>query len=226
MKTREPCLERPAAVLALVAAIVGMTACGGASRAKTSTGLGSAVASAPRTPAELAAADKGIMPYTKADVDFVSGMIGHHAQAVLMAGWAPSHGASPSVQALCERIVVAQRDEIRFMQRWLRDRNLPVPDGDTSHMMMAGMDMKLMPGMLTPEQLTELDKARGADWNRLFLQDMIQHHNGAIEMVETLFSSQGAVQDEYIFKFASDVHVDQITEVNRMTRMLESMGGK
>src|SRR5262245_37357315 len=226
MKTRLPHLERPAAVLALLAAIVGITGCGGAARAKTSTGLGSTVSSAPRSPAEQAAADKGIMPYTKADVDFVSGMIGHHAQAVLMAGWAPSHGASPSVQALCERIVVAQRDEIRFMQRWLRDRNLPVPDGDTSHMMMAGMNMKLMPGMLTPEQLTELDKARGADWDRLFLQDMIQHHNGAIEMVETLFSSQGAVQDEYIFKFASDVHVDQITEVNRMTKMLESVGGK
>ena len=221
-----PRAARVATQLTLLAATAGSIACGGAARAKTSTGLGSSVSSAPRTPAEVAAADKGIMPFTKADVDFVSGMIGHHAQAVLMAGWAPSHGASPSVQALCERIVVAQRDEIRFMQRWLRDRNLPVPDGDTSHMMMAGMNMKLMPGMLTPEQLTELDKARGADWDRLFLQDMIQHHNGAIEMVETLFSSQGAVQDEYIFKFASDVHVDQITEVNRMTKMLESMGAK
>lgn len=221
-----PRVPRAATTLTLLAATVGSIACGGASRAKTSSGLGSAVSSAPRTPAEVAAADKGVMPYTKADVDFVSGMIGHHAQAVLMAGWAPSHGASPSVQALCERIVVAQRDEIRFMQRWLRERKLPVPDGDTSHMMMAGMDMKLMPGMLTPEQLTELDKARGADWDRLFLKDMIQHHNGAIEMVETLFSSQGAVQDEYIFKFASDVHVDQITEVNRMTQMLQSMSAK
>jgi len=77
--------------------------------------------------------------------------------------------------------------------------------------------------MLTPEQLTALDKARGADFDRMFLNDMIKHHNGAIEMVETLFASQGAVQDEDIFKFASDVHVDQITEVNRMTQMLESM---
>jgi uncharacterized protein (DUF305 family) len=168
------------------------------------------------------AADNGIAPFTKADVDFVSGMIGHHAQAVLMAGWAPSHGASPSLQALCERIVVAQRDEIKFMQRWLRERNQPVPDGDTSHMMMAGMNMKLMPGMLTPDQLTELDRSRGADFDRLFLKYMIQHHNGAIEMVETLFSSNGAGQDEDVFKFASDVHVDQITEVNRMTRMLEA----
>ena len=212
--------------LTLLAATVGSIACGGASRAKTSAGLGSTVSRAPRSPAEIAAADSGRPPFTKADVDFVSGMIGHHAQAVLMAGWAKSHGASASVQGLCERIVVAQQDEIRFMQRWLRDRRLPVPDGDTSHMMMAGMEMKLMPGMLTPEQLTELEKARGADWDRLFLNDMIKHHNGAIEMVETLFASQGAVQDEDIFKFASDVHVDQITEVNRMTQMLESMGAR
>jgi uncharacterized protein (DUF305 family) len=176
-----------------------------------------------RSPAQIAAADSGRPPFTKADVDFVSGMIGHHAQAVLMAGWAPSHGASPSVQGLCERIVVAQRDEIKFMQRWLRERKQPVPDGDTSHMMMAGMDMKLMPGMLTPEQLIELDKARGTDFDRLFLRYMIQHHNGAITMVETLFAAPGAGQDEDIFKFASDVHVDQITEVNRMTLMLQSM---
>jgi uncharacterized protein (DUF305 family) len=223
MKTTVP---RLAATLALLAATFATTACGGASRAATSTGLGSTVTRAPRSPAEIAAADSGRPPFTKADVDFVSGMIGHHAQAVLMAGWAQSHGASPSVRALCERIVVAQRDEIKFMQRWLGERNLPVPDGDTSHMMMAGMDMKLVPGMLTPEQLTELDKARGADWDRLFLKDMIQHHNGAIEMVETLFASQGAVQDEDIFKFASDVHVDQITEVNRMTLMLQSMGSR
>ena len=223
MKTSAP---RAVAALAVLAVSFVATACGGASRTATSSGLGSAVTPAQRSPAEVVAADNGIAPYTKADVDFVSGMIGHHAQAVLMAGWAQSHGASPSVQGLCERIVVAQRDEIRFMQRWLRERNLPVPDGDTSHMMMAGMEMKLMPGMLTPEQLTALDKARGADWDRLFLQDMIQHHNGAIEMVETLFASQGAVQDEDIFKFASDVHVDQITEVNRMTLMLQSMGGR
>ena len=216
-------VPRIAATLSVIAAILGIVACGGASRAATSSGLGTAVSRAPRSPAEIAAADSGRPPYTKADVDFISGMIGHHAQAVLMAGWAPSHGASASVQALCERIVVAQRDEIKFMQRWLRDRKEPVPDGDTSHMMMAGMDMKLMPGMLTPEQLTELDKARGTDFDRLFLKYMIQHHNGAITMVETLFASVGAVQDEDVFKFASDVHVDQITEVNRMTLMLEAM---
>jgi uncharacterized protein (DUF305 family) len=209
-----------APAIALGVAILSSAACASASR---STAAPTIISPTGRSPAQIAAADSGRPPYTKADVEFVSGMISHHAQAVLMAGWAPSHGASPSVQSLCERIVVAQRDEIKFMQRWLRERKEAVPDGDTSHMMMAGMDMKLMPGMLTPEQLTELDKARGADFDRLFLKYMIQHHNGAITMVETLFAAPGAGQDEDIFKFASDVHVDQITEVNRMTLMLQSM---
>jgi uncharacterized protein (DUF305 family) len=212
--------SRIASALGLGAAALSFVACASASKSTASPTI---ISPTGRSPAAIAAADSGRPPYTKADVDFVSGMISHHAQAVLMAGWAPSHAASPSVQALCERIVVGQRDEIKFMQRWLRERKEAVPDGDTSHMMMAGMDMKLMPGMLTPEQLTELDKARGADFDRLFLKYMIQHHNGAITMVETLFASQGAVQDEDIFKFASDVHVDQITEVNRMTLMLQSM---
>jgi uncharacterized protein (DUF305 family) len=220
MKTSVP---RARLSLTLLAATIVVAGCGGASRAATSTGLGSAVTQAPRSPAEVVAADNGIAPFTKADVDFVSGMIGHHAQAVLMAGWAQSHGASASVQALCERIVVAQRDEIRFMQRWLRERKLPVPDGDTSNMMMAGMDMKLMPGMLTAEQLTELDKARGSDFDRLFLKYMIQHHEGAITMVNTLFGASGAGQDEDVFKFASDVYADQTTEINRMNVMLQAI---
>ena len=217
-------MKRPrpqiASALALSATVCSLVACASASKSAPAPVT---ISPTGRSPAAIAAAASGRPPYTKADVEFVSGMIGHHAQAVLMAGWAPSHGASPSVQALCERIVVAQRDEIKFMQRWLRERKEQVPDGDTSHMMMAGMDMKLMPGMLTPEQLTELDKARGADFDRLFLKYMIQHHNGAITMVETLFAAPGAGQDEDIFKFASDVHVDQITEVNRMTLMLQSM---
>lgn len=215
-------LPRVVAVCVLVAATLGAAACASTTRASSASGA-TIISPTGKSPAAIAAADSGRPPFTKADVDFVSGMIGHHAQAVLMAGWAPSHGASASLQGLCERIVVAQRDEIRFMQRWLRDRKLAVPDGDTSHMMMTGMDMKLMPGMLTPEELQALDKARGPDWDRLFLQDMIKHHNGAIEMVETLFASPGGVNDEDIFKFASDVHVDQITEVNRMTQMLQGM---
>jgi len=176
------------------------------------------------TPAAQAAADSGRPAYTAADVYFMSGMIGHHGQAVLMAGWAPSHGASPAVRALCERIVVGQRDEIGLMQRWLRERGQPVPDGDASHDMMPGMDhAKLMPGMLTAAQLAQLDAARGPEFDRLFLTFMIQHHEGAIIMVEQLFGAAGAAQDDNVFKFASDVHVDQITEIDRMTLMLAEL---
>ena len=176
------------------------------------------------TPASQAAADSGRPPYTAADVYFMSGMIGHHAQAVLMAGWAPSHAASPAVRALCERIVVGQRDEIGLMRRWLGERHEQVPDGDTSHDRVPGMDhSRLMPGMLTAEELAQLDAAMGREFDRLFLTFMIQHHQGAITMVEQLFGATGAAQDDNVFKFASDVHVDQITEIDRMSLMLAAL---
>ena len=158
--------------------------------------------------------------YTAADVHFMSGMIYHHAQAVLIAGWAPSHDASPSLRALCERIVVGQGDEIALMQRWLRDRHEEVPDPSATHPM-PGMDpAPMMPGMLTADQLAQLDRARGREFDRLFLTFMIQHHQGAITMVEQLFGARGAAQDDYVFKFASDVNADQTTEIDRMSAML------
>ena len=188
------------------------------------------------SPAERARADSGRPPYTPADVRFLSGMIGHHGQAVVMAGWAPSHGASASIRTLAERIVVAQRDEIAFMQRWLRERRLPVPDSMGSQGAMAGMDhmehmphgaaAERMPGMLTPEQLAQLDAARGPAFDRLFLTFMIQHHEGALTMVEQLFASPGAGQDDAVFKFASDVSADQSTEIDRMQTMLDAMAGE
>lgn len=176
------------------------------------------------SPAAMAAADSGRPAYTTADVHFMSGMIGHHAQAVLMAGWAPSHDASRAVLALCERIVVGQRDEIGLMQRWLRERHEAVPDGDASHDMMPGMNRPMrMPGMLSAEQLARLDAARGPQFDRLFLTFMVQHHQGAVTMVEQLFGATGAAQDDNVFKFASDVHVDQITEIDRMNLMLAAL---
>jgi uncharacterized protein (DUF305 family) len=169
-------------------------------------------------------ADMGRQSFTAADVSFLSGMIGHHAQAVLMAGWAPSHGASQSVKELCERIVVAQTDEIKFMQGWLGEHHQPVPPADPRGHAMAGMDHPmLMPGMLSPEQMAQLDAARGPEFDRLFLTFMIQHHKGAISMVDALFATNGAAQDEAIFKFASDVNADQTTEIGRMYEMLDSM---
>jgi hypothetical protein len=114
------------------------------------------------------------------------------------------------------RIVVAQRDEIGFMQRWLRERHLPLPDGDASH--------DMMPGMLTAEQLRQLDAARGPEFDRLFLTFMIMHHQGAITMVHQLLDAPGALRDDAMFKFASNINADQTAEIDRMTRRLEAMG--
>jgi uncharacterized protein (DUF305 family) len=166
----------------------------------------------------------GRLPYTDADVDFMAGMIPHHAQAVVMAGWAPSHGARADVAVLCERIVVAQRDEIAMMQTWLGDRGQFVPDAaSTRHRMkMNGVEHDmLMPGMLTDEEMAALDRARGPEFDRLFLVGMIKHHQGAIDMVDVLFKAYGAAQDETVFRFASDVYADQSTEIDRMNKMLE-----
>src|SRR5712691_7439221 len=178
------------------------------------------------SPVAQAPADSGRRSYTAADVQFVAGMIGHHAQAVQMAGWAPSHGASAAVRVLCERIVVAQNDEIAFAQRWLREHNQPVPPADPRGHVMPGMDHPmLMPGMLTPDQMTQLDAARGPEFDRRFLRFMIQHHRGAITMVSELLSAPGAAQDGPVFRFAADVNADQTTEIDRMSRMLDALSG-
>src|SRR6478752_1999396 len=181
-----------------------------------------------QTPSTLHQTPPGLgqFPYSDADVDFMSGMIPHHAQAVIMAGWAPSHGARKDVAILCERIVVGQRDEIATMQQWLRDRGQAVPDAtSTRHKMkMNGMEHDmLMPGMMTDEQMAALDKARGPEFDRLFLEGMIRHHQGAIGMVDVLLKAYGAAQDETVFKFANDVQADQSIEIDRMTKMLEEI---
>jgi uncharacterized protein (DUF305 family) len=162
-------------------------------------------------------------PYSEADIEFMSGMIPHHAQAVLIAGWAGSHGARPDVRVLCERIVVGQRDEIETMRTWLRDRGQVVPDANATHhrMKMNGVEHDmLMPGMLTPEELARLDQARGPEWDRRFLDAMIRHHQGALKMVDDLYGAHGALQDEDVFKFVSDLYADQTTEIERMQKML------
>ena len=157
----------------------------------------------------------------------MTGMIPHHAQAVIMAGWAPSHGARSDVAILCERIVVGQADEIRSMQQWLADRSLPVPDAKSTRMKMKMNGVEhdmLMPGMLTDEEMGELDKARGPEFTRLFLIGMIKHHQGAIDMVNDLFKAYGAAQDDTIYKFASDVFADQSIEIEVMHKMLATAG--
>jgi uncharacterized protein (DUF305 family) len=166
--------------------------------------------------------------YTEADVRFMTGMIGHHAQAILIAGWAEPAGASPTIRGLCARIIVSQRDEIAAMQGWLRDRGLPVPDAEAMHHMALGMDHEPMPGMLTPPQLMRLDNARGAVFDSLFLVSMIQHHEGAVLMVERLMAAHGAAQDNDVFLMAADINADQLAEIERMQLMLAELpsGGR
>lgn len=198
-----------------VVLLAGLCACGAAS---------GRAGARPTAPIGIAA-----LEHTPADVHFMSGMIHHHAQAVLIARWAPTHGASAELQRLCERIVVAQGDEIALMRTWLADKGEPVPDStDAGPMKMkhGGMEHEmLMPGMLSADDLARLDAARGNDFDRLFLVYMIRHHEGAITMVEELFGSPGAAQDETVFRFASDVFADQTTEIRVMQQMLEARGG-
>jgi uncharacterized protein (DUF305 family) len=211
-----------AALLAAAAA-----ACGSATQAATPPApQPAATAQAPLTGIEKARADSLRYPYTAGDVHFMTAMIGHHAQAIVMAGWAPTHGASPEVLRLAERIINAQQDEINTMQSWLRNRQQPVPEAKAGpmKMMMGGMEHEmLMPGMLTDEQMKQLDEARGKEFDRLFLTFMIQHHRGAVSMVRDLFGTYGSAEDETVFKFASDVQVDQSTEIARMQRMLAAL---
>lgn len=190
--------------------------------------LGLAQAAQPVAASDSAArhrarADSARLPYTAADIGFMTHMISHHAQAIVMAKMAPTHGASEAVQTLCGRIINAQNDEIALMQNWLRDRNQPVPEAKPMpmKMVMNGQVMEmLMPGMLSDEQMKQLDASRGKDFDKLFLRGMIQHHQGAITMVQQLLATPGAAQDEAVFKFANNVNVDQSTEIHRMQQML------
>ena len=180
----------------------------------------------PRTDAAAIArarADSARYPYVAADVSFMTGMIGHHAQAIDMARLAPARAASAAILRLAERIINAQQDEIFIMQQWLLDRQKPVPRPGATGAHGSHGHGAMMPGMLTPEQVRQLEATRGGEFNRLFLTFMIQHHRGAVAMVKELFSSYGAGQDETVFKFASDVNVDQTTEIARMESMLAEL---
>jgi len=160
---------------------------------------------------------------TQADIDFMQGMIMHHGQAVEMTALIPSHTQNTEIRALGARISRSQSDEMNFMKRWLIARNLPVsmampgmPDMD-----MQGKPMQAMPGMLTPAQMDALRQAHGAQFDHLFLAGMIQHHNGALIMVKSLFSTPGAGQDADIFDFATDADNTQRAEIRIMQSMLE-----
>jgi uncharacterized protein (DUF305 family) len=169
---------------------------------------------------------------SQADVEFMQGMIMHHSQAVEMTALIPSHTENKELRSLGARISSSQSDEIKFMRRWLATRGEPLsmampgmadakvpgvdkPADHSSH------SMALMPGMLTSEQMDALRKAKGAEFDRLFLTGMIQHHNGALIMVKDLFDTPGAGQDAELFNFATDVDTGQRAEIRIMQSMLD-----
>lgn len=171
--------------------------------------------------------DSARMRFSEADVRFMTGMIAHHTQALVMARLAPERAASPQIETLAARIINAQQDEIATMERWLRGRDQPVPeieiDGLELEMPASLRERMPMPGMLSREQLEELEAASGREFDRRFLELMIEHHQGAVTMVHELFRTDGAAQGDTVFRLASDIQVDQRTEIQRMRRMLDEM---
>jgi uncharacterized protein (DUF305 family) len=165
------------------------------------------------------ATDLSRVEFTGDDVKFMQGMIGHHAQAIEMTELLATRTASAGMKKLALRIEVSQQDEIRMMENWLEARHQRVPSRTAMHEHGA----TLMPGMLSEAEMQQLADSRGVEFDRLFLQGMIKHHGGALEMVKNLFDSPGAGQDNVIFTFASDVDADQRIEIDRMSAMLSEL---
>jgi uncharacterized protein (DUF305 family) len=162
------------------------------------------------------ATDLSRVQFTSADVRFMQGMIGHHAQALEMAALLPDRSRRDDMRLLAKRIEVSQADEIQMMQRWLEARGQQVPGPHAHH----APGAPLMPGMLTAAEMTRLAGATGDAFDRLFLELMIKHHEGALTMVKALYSTAGAGQESEIYAFASDVDADQRMEIDRMRGML------
>jgi uncharacterized protein (DUF305 family) len=166
-------------------------------------------------------------PVSTADVQFMQGMITHHAQAVEMTALIEARTENKEVRSLGARISHSQADEIAFMKRWLVSRGQPVTDASQDmHKHHKNMSHDLMPGMLSAEQMEALRKAKGAEFDRLFLTGMIQHHEGALTMVKDLHDSAGAGQDAELFNFATDVDSGQRAEIRIMQTMLEKLSAK
>lgn len=196
-------------ILGTAFTIFGISACGPAKAPEKPSPAANAAASA---------SDAAGPSFTPDDVHFMQGMIGHHAQAVTMTAWAATHGASPAVALLCQRINNSQTSEIAMMRTWLKDRNQTVPDSNDPHPMM-------MPGMLTAEQMDQLDKAHGMAFDSLFLTGMIQHHQGALDMVEELRKSPRGGQSAEMANYTTDVENSQHAEINRMEALLKTLKG-
>ena len=165
------------------------------------------------------ATDTSGVHHRPADVRFMQGMIGHHAQAVEMVALVAARTTNAGLRRLALRIEVSQNDEMQMMREWLTRRGEALPDPHAHHTAHAQM-----PGMLTPEQMSRLAAAKGAAFDRLFLAGMIQHHEGALTMVKELFATPGGGQEPDLFDFASDVEADQAMEIARMGAMLKELG--
>jgi uncharacterized protein (DUF305 family) len=173
--------------------------------------------------------------YTAADVRFMQGMIGHHAQALAMTALIPERTTRQDIRLLGQRIQVSQKDEIAMMKQWLKDRHQEIPADHAQHdhdamaghsMNMPGMAMSdtLMPGMLTTGLMAELARANGDEFDKLFLRDMVRHHEGALVMVASLLGTTGSGQEAEVFRFASEVDSDQRAEIARMNALLDTLG--
>ena len=190
--------------------VISTTACHQAAAPAQTTGTKSATGASAR------------QAFTDADVEFMQGMIGHHTQAVEMVKLLKTRTQSDDMKLLGLRIEVSQNDEIKMMKAWLADRKQDVPGDSDYHMMMQMPDMA-MPGMLTQKEMDQLAATKGVEFDRLFLEYMIKHHQGALTMVEALTKGGGG-QESAVFAFASDVQADQSTEIRRMRGMRASMG--
>ena len=204
--------------LLLIATVAACKTAGGGSSAGTRILQPGAPGQDTKTISTAQATDLSKVGATAADIKFMQGMIGHHAQAVEMVDLLMQNSNSNAMKNLALRIKVSQDDEMNMMRKYLADHGAAVP-GPHSHHEPGGF----MPGMLTPEEMTQLGNAKGVEFDRLFLMGMIKHHGGAITMVEELFKTPGAAQEGGIFAFASDVDADQRMEIDRMGAMLKEI---
>jgi uncharacterized protein (DUF305 family) len=201
--------------------LVAIAACGTTSAAPATSSIPAATQPVPgNVSSGVVKTDSGPTRYT--DTQFMQGMIAHHAQALVMTDMVPARTGREDMRLLAKRIEVSQKDEIAMMQRWLKQRRAEVPSADAHHHMAAGHE-HLMPGMLSDEELAQLAKATGAEFERLFLRFMIRHHEGALTMVADLFATPGAGQDPDVFRFATDVEADQRAEIRRMQTLLQDL---
>jgi uncharacterized protein (DUF305 family) len=179
-------------------------------------------AEASGTVTRVTPADTGRRRHTEADAQFFRQMIGHHAQALEMTKLVPSRSSRNDLKLLSQRIDVSQQDEIALMRQWLQQRGEALPASDAQHHAAMGHG-RLMPGMLSAAELERLAKANGTEFDRLFLEGMIRHHEGAITMVKNLFGTQGAAQETETYRFATDVEADQRAEIARMRALLAKL---